>query len=294
MEWVYRFDLENWYVITYFYQSQGELSFRSFLGLLVTFNQLICRIKEIAYCLVKETAPAMSPDFLRGTITKLPTSGHVMSTAANGTSKTPLDASISCLALLADVMILVHPASERDEGAPAQADSLATPPTMPPQSTRWKALLDNLFAWYTNRPLELKTLIDVEDREAAFPTLLFTSGVGIWANTIYHTAMFLLLNQRPRSISLAEWQKSNMADKGQVSPLWHARRVCGIAVNSNPELTRCWDPCMIASFSIAARRMTHSVQQSGLIACLNRVKSLSWRVDGIIEGLHEEWGTAEL
>jgi hypothetical protein len=257
-------------------------------------NLLTCWIKEIAYCLIKETAPAMRPDFLRGTLVEAQSSAHAMITTIKPISQEPLDASISCLALLADVMILVHPTSEREEGASAQLDSPATLPTVLSQSERWKVLLDRLFSWYTNRPVELKALLDVQGREAAFPTILFTGGIGIWANIMYHTAMLLLLNQRPRSISLAEWLGSRMADKGQISPLWHAQRVCGIAVNSNPDLTRCWDPCMIACFSIAARRMTHPVQQSTLITCLIHVKSLGWRVDGMIQSLHEEWGTTEL
>ncbi|KAH8660274.1 hypothetical protein BX600DRAFT_513893 [Xylariales sp. PMI_506] len=249
-----------------------------------SFVALISRT-EIAYCLIKETGPAMDTDFLRDTIMSR------SATQVTPAAQSSLDASICCLALLADVMKLVLPPSEREETS-NKPDNSTTP--VAPLSEKWKALLAELLRWYTSRPPELQTLVELEGWEAAFPSVIFTNSAGIWANVIYHTVMLLLLNHRPRSVSMAEWQKSAAVDKGHFSPLWHARRVCGIALGTDPELTRCWDPCMIAAFSIAARRMTHPAQQRDLVACLNRVKAAGWRVDSVIQGLHEEWGTADL
>jgi hypothetical protein len=230
----------------------------------------------------------MNPSLIRDAVATLLSDTSQSGTTTN-TAQTPLAASLSCLALLIDAMRLVFPGSGQDNSTPTQSDALHSAST---RDESWKTLLDQLSAWYMARPPELQTLIDVERQDAAFPTVLFTSGVGMWANTMYHTTMALLLSQRLRPALSTEWLQGTLDDKRQISSLWHTRRVCGIAVNSDPELTRCWDPCMIAAFSFAARRMTHPTQHSALLVCLNRIKLLGWSIGPLIGNLQEDWGMA--
>jgi hypothetical protein len=200
-----------------------------------------------------------------------------------------LDDSVHCLGLLSDVMNLCLPVPEAGEDAAPSRAAFSSTGGMS-RVTRWSTLLDELWAWQRNRCPELQQLVEVEGREATFPTVIFASGAGIVANTLYHTAMFLLLRNRPQSISLTEHHGKPELDAAQMSPLWHARRVCGIALNSDPEHTHCWDPCMIAAFSLMARRMTHASQQNDIIACLGRVKVAGWHIDGLVQKLRDEWG----
>ncbi|KAI0132630.1 hypothetical protein BJ170DRAFT_614724 [Xylariales sp. AK1849] len=244
---------------------------------------LISRL-EIAYSLMNQTAPVMVPELTHQTL-----SLSKMYESSVGQTQKILDASLCCLGLLAEVMNLCHPASEAQNDA---AHSQAAVSTLIGASrvARWKKLFHELWAWQVNRPPELQQLMESEGHEAAFPTVIFTSGAGISSNTLCHTAMFLLLSNRPQSISLAEWHSKSDLDAAQLSPLWHARRVCGIALNSDPEHTHCWDPCTIAAFSLVARRMTHLSQQDDIIACLSRVKVAGWHIDGLVQKLRDEWG----
>lgn len=206
------------------------------------------------------------------------------------------DASLNCLGLLADVMNLCLPPQAPEDHTAASQPTLSTPVSVS-RATLWKDLLHELCTWSTTRPPELQPLTETEARDAAFPTVIFASGAGISSNTLYHTAMHLLLTNKPQqSISPTEpGLRGNLepeldADKARLSPLWHARRVCGIALHSEPEHTKCWDPCMIAAFALVARRMTHMSQQDDVLACLGRIKVAGWNVDGLVRRLRDEWG----
>ncbi|KAH8893754.1 hypothetical protein GQ53DRAFT_623715, partial [Thozetella sp. PMI_491] len=117
-----------------------------------------------------------------------------------------------------------------------------------------------------------------------FPTVVFTNTAGVSANMIGHAAMFLLLSHRPRM----PWPQagSRNATAAYLSPQWHARYICGIAMSSSQ---KCWDPCMISSLAVAARRMTHPDQQRELLSCLDGVKASGWQVDGLTTRLRTEW-----
>jgi hypothetical protein len=230
-----------------------------------------------------ETAPTISSDLLREISVPLST----YAPEPNGFHRV-LVTCLRCLALLSDVMSLCLQLPAQ-EAMPAEIALSA--PTGTSRAEKWKALLEELWECQTTRLTEVQALMEAEDDgEATFPAVLFTSAAGISANITYHTAMLLLLDHQPRTISLTDWHSKTGADVAQTSPFWHARRVCGIALNSDPEHTKCWDPCMIAAFSLAARRMTHPAQQNNLLACLDGVRAAGWRIDGLVRRLREEWG----
>ncbi|KAF3064633.1 hypothetical protein GL218_01433 [Daldinia childiae] len=186
-------------------------------------------------------------------------------------------------------MNICLPISEAEDYV-ASFEAVVLPLVGASRVAKWKELIDELRKWQMNRPPELEQLMEVEGREATFPVVIYAGGAGILSNALYHTAMLLLLSNRPQSISLAELYRSSELDVAQMSPLWHARRVCGIALNSEPEHTHCWDPCMIAAFALAARRMTHPAQQNDIVACLGRVKAAGWHIDSLVQRLRDEWG----
>ncbi|KAI0112378.1 hypothetical protein GGR51DRAFT_546976 [Nemania sp. FL0031] len=251
---------------------------RMWLGFLTLFVRL-----EIAYCLVNQTTPAWIPEL----------ASHIQTqSGANATSddksQEVLHASLQCLGLLLDTMKSCF-RGPKLRNLSAMATRPRTPTTPDTCHARaWKELIERLHAWYKSRPSSLEPLIEVENTEDVFPIVMFSNGAGVSCNTLYHIAMFLLLSNKPRPEPADKQHTNSDIDSTQVSPNWHALRVCGIAVNSEYEHSNCWDPAMIASFALAARQMTHRSQQNEITTCLERLKSSGWRVDSLISKLHDE------
>ncbi|KAI1467186.1 uncharacterized protein F4812DRAFT_52609 [Daldinia caldariorum] len=246
-------------------------------------SALLSRL-EIAYYLMNQTSPALITNHINRFLILV--KKHI---GTDGQWQKISHASFQCLELLTGVMDLCLPVSEGENYA-ASPQAVASPLIGAPEVAKWKELLNALQEWQMHRPQELRQLIEVEGLEATFPIVIFVGSAGISANALYHTAMLLLLSNRPQSISFTELSRDLNLDAAQTSPLWHAHRVCGIALNSEPEHTHCWDPCMIAAFSVAARRITHPTQQNDIIAHLDRVKTAGWNIDGLVRKLREEWG----
>ncbi|KAK2031047.1 hypothetical protein LX32DRAFT_662080 [Colletotrichum zoysiae] len=165
------------------------------------------------------------------------------------------------------------------------------PPTTPVH--RWTVLCDALGAWYANRKQEFRPMAEMDGDEGLFPVVLFTSGAAVLANQLYHTAMFMLLHNKPRTLQTAAAAAAAAAAKkssaASLSPLWHAQRVCGIALNNDRRDS--WDPCLVASLYLAARRMTYEPQQRAVLECFERVGALTgWNVDGFTAKARENWG----
>ncbi|GKT58234.1 C6 zinc finger domain-containing protein [Colletotrichum tofieldiae] len=148
---------------------------------------------------------------------------------------------------------------------------------------RWTMLSDALGVWYTNRAQEFRPMAEIDGDENLFPIILFTNGAAVFANQLYHTAMLLLLQNKPRTLQAAAKKSSSL------SPLWHAQRVCGIALNNDRRDS--WDLCLVASLYLAAQRMTYEPQQRAILECFERVKALTgWNVDGFSAKAREDWG----
>ncbi|GLB04007.1 hypothetical protein AtubIFM57258_009723 [Aspergillus tubingensis] len=151
----------------------------------------------------------------------------------------------------------------------------------------WLDIFDAIEQWYHLRPHEFQPMVDlgVDDQlaqtESGFPLLLFANGTGAFCNQLYHTAMLLLLQCKPRTALLG-------LQSITLSPLWHSQRICGIALNNDRRES--WDPCLIASFLVAARRMTHESQQQEILEGFERVRNITGlNMDGYLTQLQEDW-----
>lgn len=165
-------------------------------------------------------------------------------------------------------------------------------PQRPPLHA-WMHLVEGLEQWYRERPqgfqpmLELETDDQEPGRGQGFPVVLFANGAGVFANQLYHTAMLLLLHSRPRTAPMADFNYATM------SSLWHARRICSIALNN--ERRECWDPCLVASFLMAARRMTHESQQQEIVRGFERIRKVTgWDASGLLQDLRAEWEVPDI
>ncbi|KAJ5897043.1 uncharacterized protein N7473_006442 [Penicillium subrubescens] len=164
-------------------------------------------------------------------------------------------------------------------------------PHLPPLPA-WMQVVEELEQWYRERPQGFQPMLEIEtDNQAAdpgesFPVVLFANGAGVLSNQLYHTAMLLLLRSRPRTAHIADIRSATM------SPLWHAQRICSIALNN--ERRECWDPCLLASFLTAARRMTHESQQQEILRGFERIRKITgWDARALLRDLQVEWGWPE-
>ncbi|KAI1632497.1 hypothetical protein F4809DRAFT_86160 [Biscogniauxia mediterranea] len=147
----------------------------------------------------------------------------------------------------------------------------------------WTSLVDDLNAWYVRRRQEFQSIIELDHAEDGIPVVFFTSGAAIFANQLYHTAMLLLLQHKPRTAPLPTWQRSST-----LSFLWHARRICGISLNNDRR--ECWDPSLVASLFMASKRMSHVTQHHALLEGFDRIGVItSWDVGPYKTLLHSEW-----
>ncbi|CAI7583269.1 unnamed protein product [Penicillium discolor] len=160
-------------------------------------------------------------------------------------------------------------------------------PHLPPLHI-WTQLVEELQQWYRERPREFQPMLELEmddqlaGPERSFPVVLFANGAGLFGNQIYHTAMLMLLHNRPRTARIVDFHSVAM------SPLWHAQRICSIALHNDSR--ECWDPCLLASFLLAARRMTHESQQHEVLRGFDRIRTVTgWDANNSLQRLRAEW-----
>lgn len=148
----------------------------------------------------------------------------------------------------------------------------------------WLQIIGKLSEWHNNRPQEFHPMLELSanDPRENFPVVLFSHGAGVFGNQLYHTAMLLLIQAKPRTARLVNYQPAIM------SPLWHARQICSIALNNDRR--ECWDLSLLASFLVAARRMTHESQHKEILNGFSRIRALTgWDIHESLRPLREEW-----
>jgi hypothetical protein len=149
----------------------------------------------------------------------------------------------------------------------------------------WTELFTSLNLWFTNRPQDFKPVLELDSPGGLFPLILFTKSAALLANQMYHTAMLLMLQHRPRTI------RFDTLPAGSTSPLRHAQRVCGISLNNDCRNT--WDFCLVASFYLAARGMTYLPQQSIICDKIdNLCAETGWHISSLKSRLRETWEPA--
>lgn len=147
---------------------------------------------------------------------------------------------------------------------------------------KWKILSESLIMWYNKRPKEFKPMLELDENDQLFPLILFSNGAATLANQMFHTAMLLLLQNRPRTL-LNEHGRSVTT-----SPLWHAQRICGISLNNDSRNS--WDFSLIGSLYVGAKRMTYEPQQQAIVAGIDRISGITgWDLSSLTAGLLQEW-----
>lgn len=143
---------------------------------------------------------------------------------------------------------------------------------------RWLRLWEDLQQWVGNRPPELLPVQTTQTKP--FPHILFLHWAAISSNQLYHTACILLLNSMPKAIKLRP--------ATIVSPLWHARRICGISL-ANPH-----QGCLnnaIQPLWIAGRLFSHVSEHDIIINIIRKIEAeTGWGACWRIRDLELAWG----
>ncbi|KAL2822088.1 fungal-specific transcription factor domain-containing protein [Aspergillus granulosus] len=151
---------------------------------------------------------------------------------------------------------------------------------------RWSCLFDAVEQWYENRPSQMKSIFSVSTatsadwgRERPFPTVLYANGAAISGNQLYHTCSLLLLQRKPKTLSLARRPKS---------VLWHARQICAISASNAHH--GCWTNALQPLW-IAGKVMSHYSEHAAIIETLTRIEhETGWATAWRVENLREFWG----
>ncbi|KAI9375196.1 hypothetical protein BJX61DRAFT_531824 [Aspergillus egyptiacus] len=151
---------------------------------------------------------------------------------------------------------------------------------------RWSHLFDAVEQWYENRPSQMKSIFTVSTAttkewggERAFPTVLYANGAAISGNQLYHTCALLLLQRKPKTLSLARRSKS---------VLWHARQICAISASNAHH--GCWTNALQPLW-IAGKVMSHHSEHDAIVETLTRIEQeTGWATAWRVEDLREFWG----
>ncbi|KAL4908884.1 hypothetical protein BDW74DRAFT_165603 [Aspergillus multicolor] len=152
--------------------------------------------------------------------------------------------------------------------------------------SRWSRLFESVETWYENRPSQMKSIFSVSTSTSAtwgaekpFPTVLYANGAAISGNQLYHTCALLLLQRKPKTLSLVRRPKS---------VLWHARQICAISASNAHH--GCWTNALQPLW-IAGKVMSHYSEHRDIVRTLERIEcETGWATAWRIEDLREFWG----
>ncbi|KAL6234532.1 hypothetical protein BDW75DRAFT_241038 [Aspergillus navahoensis] len=151
---------------------------------------------------------------------------------------------------------------------------------------RWSRLFEAVEQWYENRPSQMKSIFSVSTatsadwgRERPFPTVLYANGAAISGNQLYHTCALLLLQRKPKTLTLVRRPKS---------VLWHARQICAISASNAHH--GCWTNALQPLW-IAGKIMSHHSEHGAIVETLTRIeRETGWATAWRVEDLLEFWG----
>lgn len=185
-------------------------------------------------------------------------------------------ASYSCYLLAKVTTILNQPSAFIRGGAPRE-------PKLPGHifTDRWVRLFDELKTWPDNIPPEMKPVLAIPGSPDStinpFQTLIFSSGAAVSGYQLYHTAVLLMLQRKPRGISVESR-----------SILWHARQICAISMSNDHH--GAWTNC-IQPVWLAGQLMSHPSEHQAILGLYARIeKETGWGAVWRAADLREHWG----
>jgi hypothetical protein len=153
-------------------------------------------------------------------------------------------------------------------------------------SEQWHHLWKELQRWSDERPPAMLSmpnfLNDQQQNQTPFPTILFSHNSAISGNQLYHTACILMLEMRPPELNTTQGLTP------ESSPVWHARRICGISCTNPHKGSRVE---AIQPLYIAGRLFTHDSERREIARLLRTIgRNTGWGASWRLRDLEAEWG----
>ncbi|KAH9214929.1 fungal-specific transcription factor domain-containing protein [Leptodontidium sp. 2 PMI_412] len=154
------------------------------------------------------------------------------------------------------------------------------------RESRWLELVNLLEDWYLERPEEMKPILTISLLEGEihrpFPTVLYGNGPAVSGNQLYHTAILLMLQERPGSLQIQRKLKSTF---------WHARQICAISESNTHH--GAWTNS-IQPIWIAGKVMSHPSEHEAILNILERIeRETGWVTSWRREDLKAWWGDCD-
>lgn len=144
----------------------------------------------------------------------------------------------------------------------------------------WRFLWDEVSDWHVNRPIQLTPILTQNSSSSLFPGVLYVNGPAISANQLYHMAIILLMQNKPRmhKITYQEHIKS---------PIWHAKQIC--AISSHNEHHGCWNNALQPLW-IAGQLLSSEQEHEAVLNLLSKIERLTgWQMNFRAKDLKKHW-----
>lgn len=153
----------------------------------------------------------------------------------------------------------------------------------PNYKQEWEWLWNEVIEWHANRPRELRPFASFE--ETPFPGILFLAGPAVSANQLYHMAIILLTENKPRLFKLA-------ASEHVKSIIWHAKQICAISLHNTHH--GCWNNALQPLW-IAGKHLSSEEEHKIILDLLNRIeKATGWQMNFRARDLIDYWNGQKL
>lgn len=142
----------------------------------------------------------------------------------------------------------------------------------------WGFLWSEINDWYINRPSSFQPILTFND--APFPGVLYVNGAPIAANQMYHMAIILLTQNKPRLHKIVYLDHVK-------SPIWHAKQICGISLHN--ENHGAWN-CASQPLWVAGQLLSSDQEHEIVLSLLNRIETTTgWQMKFRIRDLQRHW-----
>lgn len=155
-------------------------------------------------------------------------------------------------------------------------------------NAQWTQLWDDLQNWWSQRPPEMLPIQPTSTERASggehgqlFPEIFFAHWAAISGNQLYHTACIMMLEIKPADLKLQSLQSCE-------SPVWHARRVCGISL-TNPH-RGCLNNAVQPLF-VAGKLLSHRSEHIAIVKLVRHIEETTgWGACWRLKDLERAWG----
>ncbi|CAH6720014.1 hypothetical protein CLIB1444_03S02498 [[Candida] jaroonii] len=142
----------------------------------------------------------------------------------------------------------------------------------------WKYLWDEISDWFIKKPIEFEPVLTFND--VPFPGILLLNGPAISAIQMFHMAVILLIQNKPRLTTITHVEHMK-------SPIWHAKQICSISLHN--EHHGCWNNALQPLW-IAGQLLSSSQEHEIVLNLLSKIESTTgWQMNFRANDLKKYW-----